>query len=486
MPASYIKYCPKTLIIIFFCLLPCYLYSQYNEPQRKGIHQEESEFYSNIHPAEKFSGEKSTAAPSELVTILAKSLTSRVLGWHPYWAASTAYQSYDYNALSHIAYFSYEVDTATGGYTTIRSWDANPIIDYAHQRGTKVLLTVTNFGTQKNTELLSDTIKQIYLLNTLIPLLVARKGDGVNFDLESVGLSQKNNLVRFMQRAVTMIKAELPLAEISMATPAVDWSGSWDLKTLSEICDYLIVMGYNYYWSGSSTAGPVAPLSNENYSVSKTVETYLNAGVAPGKLLLGVPWYGYDWPVVDNARKSTATGTGTSRTMAAAETLAEEYSKILDYLTKVPWVRYMPSSTWRQLWYDDSESLMIKYEYAKSQKLGGIGIWALSYQGAYNEVWNTIINAFTASMPIKNNIVSIYPNPANGITHIEFTLAVKSDITLKIFDMAGKEVVILAEGLWEAGHYIKDFNASRYGQGVYICSLRTGKTRSVRKFIIIK
>jgi hypothetical protein len=230
----------------------------------------------------------------------------------------------------------------------------------------------------------------------------------------------------------------------------------------------------------------VAPLSNENYCVSKTVENYLNTGVAPGKLLLGVPWYGYDWPVVDNTRKSTATGTGSSRTMAAAETLAEEYSKILDYLTKVPWVRYMPSSVWRQLWYDDNESLMIKFEYSKSQQLGGIGIWALSYQGTHKEVWNTIINAFTASLTEENSIVRIYPNPVKGVTHIEFILKVKSDITLKICDMAGEEVIILAEGLWEAGYYIRDFNASRYGQGVYICSLRTGKTRSVRKFIIIK
>ncbi len=193
--------------------------------------------------------------PAILKSGKAGTLTHKVFGWHPYWAASTAHLSYDYNALSHIAYFSYEVDTATGGYTTLRGWDTTPIISYAHQRGVKVMLTVTNFGSARNTELLTDTVKQWTLINTVISQLQSRNGDGVNFDFESVPAAQKANMVSFCRRAVRGIKAVLPAAEISLATPAVNWSDGWDLGALAGICDYIIMMGYNYYWSGSTTAG---------------------------------------------------------------------------------------------------------------------------------------------------------------------------------------------------------------------------------------
>jgi spore germination protein YaaH len=479
----------RVLLPLLLSLTAGNLYTQESDTLRKGIHQEESEYYSTFYPEDVFTDTKGSSYPSDLKITTAKSLSAKVLGWHPYWASSSAYLNYDYNALSHIAYFSYEVDTATGGYSTIRGWNTTSIIDYAHQKGTKVLLTVTNFGSARNTELLSDTIKQIHLLNTLIPLLTSRNGDGVNFDLETVSVSQRNNLVNFMQRAVTMIKAELPEAEISMATPAVDWSGSWDLKKLSEICDYLIVMGYNYYYGGSSTAGPVAPLAGENYNITRTVNTYLTAGVAPEKLLLGLPWYGYDWPVTGASRKSATTGTGTSRVYSAAETLATQYSKTLDELTSSAWVSYTSASLWRQLWYDDNESLTMKYDYAASENLAGIGIWALSYEGSHDEVWKTIRNVFSdepEEEPESTTIISISPNPVFGISEIKFSLLEKEKFSLKIYDTNGRERIVLVDEEREPGVYTEEFNRADIHAGLYFCTLKTKNKTITRKIVITK
>jgi GH18 family chitinase len=286
--------------------------------------------------------------------------------------------------------------------------------------------------------------------------------------------------------AASLIKAELPDAEISMDTPAVDWSGAWDLKKLSELCDYLIVMGYNYYWSGSSTAGPVAPLDGESYNVTKTVITYLNAGVAPEKLLLGVPWYGYDWPVVSSDRKSTTTGTGTARTFSEAQEIANTYLKTFDQSTKTPWVSYPTPSTLRQLWFEDNMSLLMKYNLTNSKNLAGIGIWALSYEGAYKEVWSTINNAFYESLSESNQIIKIYPNPVYGTAEIQFSIVNKTDVSLKIFDMIGKEIIVLFNGKLEAGFHTEIFNSVPLAGGIYLCVLRTGKESSTSKIIVIK
>jgi spore germination protein YaaH len=474
----------KISLLIFFILIFRSLKSQEPDSLRRGIHQVENEFYSSVIPMQLPDAEKETTIPSKLIFTGTRFLTRKALGWHPYWVSASAYLSYDYNALSHIAYFSYEVDTATGGFTSIHDWNTTPLISYAHQKGTKVLLTVTNFGTSRNTKLLSDTVKQKLLLNTLISLLKARNGDGVNFDLESVGSSHRTNLVNFITRAVKMIKAELPDAEISIATPAVDWNGSWNFKTLSELCDYLIVMGYDYYWSGSTTAGPVSPLETETYNVTRTVNTYLGEGVNPRKLLLGVPWYGYDWPVINNTRKTSATGTATARIYTAARQLANTNGNIFDQLTKVPWVRYTSSSLWRQLWYDDTLSLSMKYNLVNSKNLGGIGIWALSYEGGSAEIWRNIKDAFSPPDTSKNVGIIVYPNPVYGISKIDFYLTSKEHVTFTVFDLTGKERTVLVNDELDAGYHSVEFNSAGYGQGFYLCVLQTKKTRSTRTIII--
>jgi spore germination protein YaaH len=407
------------------------------------------------------------------------------LGWHPYWVSSTAHQLYDYEALTHIAYFSYEVDTVTGGYTTIHDWNTTPIISYAHQRGTKVLLTVTNFGTTANTKILSDTVKQVTMLNNLVNLLKVRNGDGVNFDFELVPATQKTNMVNFVKRAVRIIKKELPGAEISLATPAVDWSSAWDFASLSALCDYLIVMGYDYYYKGSSTAGPVAPLEGENYNISRTIDTYLNAGVSPEKLLLGVPWYGYDWPVVSNIRKAAVTGTGTARVFTAAEALADTHGKTFDQITKVPWVAYTSSSLWRQLWYDDIQSLSLKYDYVNSKNIGGIGIWALSYNGGEQEVWDAIKASFNTEVPETDQLMKIFPVPTSGQVTIEFFITLPSQITIEVFNTQGRRVLFSERGEFPQGINTLDFDIARFGSGVYICILRTGSSAFTRKILLI-
>lgn len=486
MPVISKKYCANTLILIFLNMITLKLKPQEADTLRKGIHQVESEFYSTLFQKDQPSNEKSIRIPSKLMMTDDKALQRKVLGWHPYWASSSAYLEYDYNVLSHIAYFSYEVDTATGGYTTIRGWNSTPVIDYAHQRGTKVLLTVTNFGSARNTEILTDTVKQKLMLQTLISLLKSRNGDGVNFDFESVSFSQRSNLVNFIRMAVSMIKNEIPSAEISMATPAVDWNNSFNLEALSDLCDYLIAMGYDYYWSSSTTAGPVAPLGGETYNVVKTLNTYLNSGVSPGKLFLGVPWYGLDWPVTSEVRKSKATGTATARTYSASQQIAYYHTKAFDQATKVPWVSYSGTSGLRQMWFEDTQSLALKYNLVNSMNLGGTGIWALSYEGEHKDVWENISIAYSGFESEKTMIVRVFPNPVEGVATIQYVLAGRAKVILKIYDMLGKEMIGLVDEELEAGSYSEEFNSAPFRQGIYLCVLKSGKTTSTCKIIVIK
>jgi spore germination protein YaaH len=477
--------------IVLILLFPLAVSAQINVEQ-KSIHQMEYEIHR--HDSVDWSAQSTAVTP-----FLSKSrgkaiLSKKVYGWHPYWVSSSAYLTYDYNALSHIAYFGYETDSATGGYTSIRGWDTTPIIAYAHQRGVKVTLTVISFGLDQNDKLLGDTVRQQRMISTLVSLLKSRSGDGVNFDIESVRNTQRANLVAFMRRATTQIKSQLPGAEISMVTPAVDWSGSWDFYQLAQICDYLVVMGYGYYWSGSTTAGPVAPLEGESYNITRSVDTYIASGVPREKLLLGLPWYGYDWPVQSAARKSSATGSATSRTYVVAEQMAGSYGKSFDQSTKVPWFSYQSGSLWRQTWYDDSLSLAMKYNLVNSRAIGGIGIWALSYEGGRPEIWNGIRSAFattgveiiTGTNPESVQLLQNYPNPFNPTTNIGFRLTSRGFVSLKVFDALGREAASILSEQRESGSYTVRWDASGVPSGVYFYRLTVGDVVETKSMIVLR
>lgn len=460
-----------------------------------GIHQAESEYYSRKAHTLQPPAFSSPERPVMLKSRKEGEPAFMVYGWHPYWAKDTAYLHYDYSVLTHIAYFSYEVDTETGFYTTLRGWETTPVIGFAHQNGVKVMLTVTNFGADHNIALLSDTAKQWNLINTLVSQLKLRNGDGVNFDFESVPASMKANMVSFCRRAVRGIRAELPQAEISLATPAVNWSDAWDLNALADICDYLIMMGYNYYWSGSSTAGPVAPLSGENYNISRSIrEDYINAGVPPSKLLLGMPWYGYDWPVTGSVRKAGTTGTGSSRTYIATIPMVALSGKTFDYDTGVPWMSYQSDSRWRQMWFEDSLSLLLKTDFAKKMSLAGVGIWALSYEAGRPELWNGMkaVIAGTVSsdeMPARsvvegNRIMSITPGPARDFARVTYSIARPVRMTLVIYDTSGRQVAFITERMAFPGTLEETIATGSLAPGIYLCVLTTPEGSHTVKFAV--
>jgi GH18 family chitinase len=279
-----------------------------------------------------------------------------------------------------------------------------------------------------------------------------------------------------------------------MATPAVDWSGSWDLPALADICDYLILMGYDYYWSGSSTAGPVSPLAGENYNVTKSVDTYLSAGVPAQKLMLGIPWFGYNWPVNSSIRKAAAIGKATSLTTAAAEILTQNYGKTFDQMTKVPWISYKDATNlYRQVWFDDATSYFLKYDLVNNRNLAGIGIWALSYENGKKEIWQGIQSAFSATaigddVPFErsNADLSVFPNPVRNGASVLFKLSIQQRVDLKVIDLSGRTVQSLLNKELSANDHTIYMDCTFLKSGLYLLVLSTKSGNLTCKFVVKK
>jgi hypothetical protein len=91
-----------------------------------------------------------------------------------------------------------------------------------------------------------------------------------------------------------------------------------------------------------------------------------------------------------------------------------------------------------------------------------------------------------SSLPVSFMLYQNYPNPFNPSTVISYQLPVASHVTLKIYDILGKEVATLVDEKKAPGRYNVKFDGSRLASGVYFCRMTAGNYVSTRKLLLLK
>ncbi len=328
-------------------------------------------------------------------------LTKRVFGWHPYWMGS-AYNNYDWSLISDLSFFSFELDAATGNPITTHGWSTANVVTVAQANGVRVNLCVTLFSNHA-TFLTNPTAQQTFISN-IISQVQLRNADGCNIDFEGVPAAQSANFTTFMIDLCNQMHAAIPGSEISIALPSVDWSNVYDVGAMVNYVDVFIIMGYDYYWSGSTTAGPTDPLYNfvtsYNYTVTKSIAYYLNDGIPQNQLLLGLPYYGREWPTAASTIPSATTATGVSRTYSFVQNNPGTYNN--QQWDPISYTPYFPIFTtqWNQCFINSPYSLGKRYDMVNQYGIGGIGIWALGYDDGYTELWDKLREKFTTCQVI--------------------------------------------------------------------------------------
>ncbi|HTY11398.1 MAG TPA: T9SS type A sorting domain-containing protein [Bacteroidota bacterium] len=102
------------------------------------------------------------------------------------------------------------------------------------------------------------------------------------------------------------------------------------------------------------------------------------------------------------------------------------------------------------------------------------------------------IQNFTTSVPEPTGtprsfaLQQNYPNPFNPATVISYQLAVSSRVTLKVYDILGKEVATLVDEQKQPGSYRVMFDGSRLASGIYFYRLQTGSFTATKKLMLVK
>jgi hypothetical protein len=120
----------------------------------------------------------------------------------------------------------------------------------------------------------------------------------------------------------------------------------------------------------------------------------------------------------------------------------------------------------------------------------GVGVWRLG-NGKWANTGEAFKTVLTEEQRIPNNIpndfnVSLYPNPFNAGAKISYTLPETEHIRIAIYDLSGREVSILVEGIINAGMNEAVFDGSELPCGIYFVKLQTAEFQKTQKIVLLK
>ena len=320
-------------------------------------------------------------------------VSHEVYGYLPYWRVDAGtVNRLDYSTLSTIAFFAVPIqrsgalDTRAPGFDAYVSRDAAAVTNAAHARGIRVVPTFQLFDNGSLPTLrafLKDRRAQDRFVAAALALMVRRRADGANLDFEPVPDALAPAFAQFVDRFANAVHRRLPGAQVVVALSASQ--GGSAIAAIGRAADRLFIMGYDYHWQGSTTPGPVAPLQSGTMTVADTVSRY-SRHVPVGKLILGVPAYGYSWPIVEpiakpRVRTNLARWGGVRGvTFETALAFLADHPSIVRHTTPDgSWFRYWNAAerTWREVHFEDDASMRAKFRLAIARGLAGVGLWTL-------------------------------------------------------------------------------------------------------------
>ncbi|WP_168026820.1 T9SS type A sorting domain-containing protein [Ignavibacterium album] len=90
------------------------------------------------------------------------------------------------------------------------------------------------------------------------------------------------------------------------------------------------------------------------------------------------------------------------------------------------------------------------------------------------------------SFPVSFELAQNYPNPFNPSTNIKYSIAERSNVTIKVYDMLGSEVATLVNQVQDAGTHNVVFNASNLASGMYVYTINAGNFTATKKMMLLK
>lgn len=295
---------------------------------------------------------------------------------------STNWEKYNWTQLTTIALF-----------VGMNETELMEFVCFAHQHKVRVVTNVRSdifivhneSGRVQYVKKLLDKVRDNYL-------------DGVNIDVETPLKKGSDNETAMMETVKEIYRQFKRSNKNYQITFDASWSPNcidgrcYDYKGLSEWSDFLIVMAYDersQIFKGPCIGGP-----NSNIITTETgITAYKDIGIPPKNMVLGLPWYGYDYSCISFSNNVCITGKVPFRGAPCSDAVGKQlgYADIVvsclpnsttgrqyNSTAESPFFAYRDGDNrYHQIWYDDPHSLSVKYKYAKDTELRGLAFWEI-------------------------------------------------------------------------------------------------------------
>jgi spore germination protein YaaH len=286
---------------------------------------------------------------------------------------------------------------ANPGWHALKSGLLDPYLANAKKNNTKLSLLVFSGDETAIEEMISKPVPHAQnLMNDVIPVMKQYGFTDLNLDVESFKENASDEARLHFTEFVKEVKKNLDKQHAGTLT--IDASPRnlikkllIDLNEVTPLVDHVVLMTYDYHYQGSAVTGAVAPLSGAGTIAEFDTETALLEAlkVIPSeKIILGVPLYGYEWETIgESPHSAVIPGTGRVASNVRVETDLEKCATCennIDELAQEPYITYKDpeTATFHQIFYPDEKSTQSKVDFAKKNKLGGVALWALGYEGS--------------------------------------------------------------------------------------------------------
>jgi len=286
--------------------------------------------------------------------------------------------------LTYLSPFSYTVN-ADGSINQIND---GAILASAKMNGIAPLMVVTNFShgnfsTEIADAILSDPSAQQRLIGNMLQVISSKGNYGVNIDFERISPSNReayNTFLRRVKEAFTPlgIPVSVALAPKTSGSAAGAWHGAHDYAAIGSIVDFVIIMTYEWGWSG----GP--PYAVAPVNLVEQVVKYAASVIPPEKILMGMPLYGYDWTLPYVPGGPFAKRLSPQEAVMLAAKVGAQIR--FDSLTQSPHFDYYDSQGRRHtVWFEDARSVRAKFLLVSKYGLRGVSYWLLGED--FPQVW---------------------------------------------------------------------------------------------------
>lgn len=331
-------------------------------------------------------------------------VSKKVIGFLPFWLIDKAASDYS-PYITQLSYFNLVIDgdgtiqkyTSPGesdpGYHSLFSGKVDDYLANAKSKGLELSLTIFSGNDENiNKFLEKPELSAQNLITDITPILEEHDFTDLNLDIEKVGDATPDQRKRYVDFVSEVRKLLDQKITITIDVPGISFVKDKNLadpKSLAKIADYIVFMGYDFHNPGSFVTGPVAPQSGAGIVSEFDIESATQAALTQmpaSKLILAVPMYGYSWETINPfPRSATMPGSGYSisaksvdELLASCTTCTSEFDKTDSETHTI----YKDEGTglYHQVFYPNKESTQVKVDFAASQKLGGMALWALGYE----------------------------------------------------------------------------------------------------------